>query len=343
MSSETTLLSGAPSRSRLPAALLERLSLPVIAAPMFLVSSVELVAAACRSGVIGAVPAANARTTEAFDQWLQALTQQLQQPQQPAARAPAPWAVNLVLHRSNKRLAADAELCVKYQAPIVITALGSPKAVVEQVHGYGGLVFADVNTPEMAAKAADAGVDGLVLVSAGAGGHTGQMAAPAFVAAVREFFDGIVVLAGAMSNGAAVRAAQILGADLVHMGTRFIATEESMAVQDYKRMLVDASFKDIVCTAAITGAPANKLRPSLVRAGLDPDNLKPRGPMDLSNAEEDIKAWKDLWSAGHGVGQVKAIEPVRAVVERLQAEYAAALAAEFSDPWMRRWRAAEAC
>lgn len=330
----------ASSGSRLPPTLLERLALPVIAAPMFLVSSVDLVAAACRAGVIGALPAANARTSEAFDQWLAELTEKLDVP---GATPVAPWAVNLVMHRSNKRFGADAALCVKYKAPIIITALGSPKNIVPAVHDYGGLVFADVNTPEYAAKAAQAGVDGLVLVCAGAGGHTGQMAAPAFVATVREFFDGIIVVAGAMSTGAAVRSAQILGADLVHMGSRFIATSESMAVQDYKQMMVDSSFKDIIATSAITGALANKLRPSLVRAGLDPDNLKPRGGMDLSNAEEDIKAWKDLWSAGHGVGQIKAIEPTRVVVDRLKAEYAAALAAELADPWMRRHRAATAC
>lgn len=325
------------SDSRLPLAMLERLALPVIVAPMFLVSSVEMVAAACRAGVIGALPAANARTSEAFEQWLITLTQQLDAP---SATPVAPWAVNLMLHRTNRRLAADAALCIKYRAPIVITALGSPKAVVEAVHGYGGLVFADVNTPEYAAKAAQSGVDGLVLVCAGAGGHTGQMAAPAFVAAVREFFDGIIVVAGAMANGAAVRSAQVLGADLVHMGSRFIATDESMATQDYKQMVVDSGFKDIIATSAITGALANKLRPSLVRAGLDPDNLKPRGGMDLSNAEEDIKAWKDLWSAGHGVGQIKAIEHTRVVVNRLKAEYAAALARELVDPWMRRHQAA---
>jgi len=325
--------------SSLPAALRDRLSLPVIAAPMFLVSSVELVVAACRAGIVGALPAANARTTEAFGQWLERLAGELAASPGPTA----PWAVNLVLHRSNRRLEADAALCVQYRAPIVITALGSPRAVVEQVHGYGGLVFADVNTPEFAYKAAQAGVDGLVLVCAGAGGHTGQMAASAFVAAVRSFFGGIIVVAGAISRGADIRAAQIMGADLVHMGSRFIATDESMAVPEYKQMMVASSFKDIIATSAITGALANKLRPSLVRAGLDPDNLKPRGGMDLSNAEEDIKAWKDLWSAGHGVGQVQAIEPTRAVVERLQAEYAATLEAELDDPWMRRHRAATPC
>lgn len=326
----------ASSRSRLPAAMLEQLALPVIAAPMFLVSGPALVEAACRAGIVGALPAANARSSEILDGWLTALTASLASASE--ARV-GPWAVNLVAHRSNARLQADLAVCVRHRAPIVITALGGPQAIVEAVHGYGGLVFADVNTPEYAAKAARFGVDGLVLVCAGAGGHTGQIAAPAFVASVREFFDGIIVVAGAMSTGSAVRSAQIMGADLVHMGTRFIATEESLAVPDYKQMIVDSASHDIVCTNAITGAWANKLRPSLVRAGLDPDHLQPRqGGFDLTRGEEEGKAWKDLWSAGQGVGQIKAIEPVARVVERLQAEYAQALDAELVDPWMRRHR-----
>jgi nitronate monooxygenase len=323
-------------RSRLPAAMLEQLALPVIAAPMFLVSGPALVEAACRSGIIGALPAANARSSEILDEWLTGLTAALERAPEPRI---GPWAVNLVAHRSNARLQADLALCVRHRAPIVITALGGPQAVVEAVHGYGGLVFADVNTPEFAAKAAGFGVDGLVLVCAGAGGHTGQIAAPAFVATVREFFDGILVVAGAMSSGSAVRSAQILGADLVHMGTRFIATDESLAVPAYKQMIVDSSSRDIVCTNAITGAWANKLRPSLVQAGLDPDNLPPRRDgFDLSRGEEQGRAWKDLWSAGQGVGQITAIEPVRAVVQRLQDEYTRALEAELRDPWMQRHR-----
>lgn len=333
MSALSPTTASAAHTGRLPAALLDRLSLPAIAAPMFLVSTVDLVVAASRAGVIGALPASNARTTEVFDQWLDDLTRKLSD-----VPNPAPWAVNLVVHRSNRRLEDDAELCVKYRAPIVITALGSPQAVVERIHSYGGLVFADVNTPAFARKAAQTGVDGLILVCAGAGGHTGLMAASAFVAEVREFFDGIIVVAGAISNGADIRAAQILGADLVHIGSRFIATEESMAVPDYKQMMVDSSYQDIIATSAITGALANKLKPSLVRAGLDPDNLTPRNGMDLSNAEEDRKRWKDLWSAGHGVGQIKAIEPARVVIERLRNEYAAALDAELADPWMLRHR-----
>ena len=329
-----------PARRRALPALMERMALPVIAAPMFLVSGTALVEAACRAGVIGALPAANARSSAILDDWLGLLTDALARAPEPRV---APWAVNLVVHRSNPRLQSDLAVCVRHRAPIVITALGGPREIVDEVHRYGGLVFADVNTPEYAAKAAASGVDGLVLVCAGAGGHTGQIAAPAFVASVREFFDGLIVVAGAISSGAAVRAMQLLGADLVHMGTRFIATDESMAVPDYKQMVVDSSSRDIICTNAITGAWANKLRPSLVRAGLDPDHLPPRhGGFDLSRGEEDVKAWKDLWSAGHGVGQVKAIEPVRVVVARLESEYRQTLDQELSDPWMARHRAAGA-
>lgn len=315
---------------------MDRLALPVIAAPMFLVSGTALVEAACRAGIIGAMPAANARSSTLLDEALTRLTTALADATEPRV---APWAVNLIVHRSNPRLQSDLAVCVKHRAPIVITALGGPREIVDEVHRYGGVVFADVNTPEYAAKAAACGVDGLVLVCAGAGGHTGQIAAPAFVASVREFFDGMLVVAGAISDGAGVRAMQLLGADLVHMGTRFIATDESLAVPEYKQMIVDSRSRDIICTNAITGAWANKLRPSLVRAGLDPDHLPPRrGGFDLSRGEEDVKAWKDLWSAGQGVGQIKAIEPVRTVVARLEAEYRQTLNREMSDPWMMRHR-----
>ena len=307
--------------------------LPAIVAPMFLVSGVDLVVAACNAGLIGVLPTLNARTAAELDDWLGQLVGRLR----PAA---APWAVNLVAHNSNKRLAPDLELCVKHRAPLVITALGGPRAVVEAVHAYGGLVFADVNSPAFARKAAAAGVDGLVLVTAGAGGHTGMMTPASFVAAVREFFDGILVVGGGIANGAQVRAVQTVGGDLAYVGTAFIATQESMAQPAYKQMLVDCEFADIICTNAITGAWANKLRPSLVAAGLDPDNLQRRAKFTLERSDEDVKAWRDLWSAGHGVGQVKAIEPVAAVIARLLAEYDASLDAELADPWRARRRAA---
>ena len=319
--------------ARLPAEWLEMLDLPLIAAPMFLVSSIDLVAAACENGVIGAIPTVNARSPEILDQWLNSLTKRLV-----GARRAAPWATNLIVHRTNKRMQNDLAICVKYRVPLLITALGSPREVVPAVHSYGGKVFADVITPDYAYKAAQSGVDGLVLVCSGAGGHTGQFAAPAFIAAVREFWPGIIVVAGALANGRDLRASQLLGADLAYMGTRFIATHESHADPRYKQMIVDCAFKDIVCTNAITGAYANKLRPSLEAVGLDPDNLQSRkSGFDLNYAEDQPKAWKDIWSAGHGLGQVKSIESAAAVIKALREEYRAAVEDELSDPWLRRY------
>jgi nitronate monooxygenase len=318
------------------------MDLPLIVAPMFLVSSVELVATACENGAIGSIPTVNARTPEILDQWLDALTRRLARPRADG-RPCAPWSLNLIVHSSNKRLPEDLALCVKYRAPLVITAMGSPRAAAPAVHEYGGLVFADVSTPEYAHKAVQSGADGLVLVCSGAGGHTGQLAAPAFLAAVREFFDGPVVLAGALADGAGLRAAQVMGADLAYMGTRFIASEESNADPRYKQMVVDCAFKDIVCTNAITGAWANKLRPSLVAVGLDPDNLQPAPKkFDLEYSKDQPKAWKDIWSAGHGLGQVKAIEGAARIIDRIKREYAAAIARELADPWVRKHERAAA-
>jgi nitronate monooxygenase len=322
--------------SRIPPAWLETIALPVIAAPMFLVSTVDLLATCVQNGVIAAMPAGNARTPELFAGWVEDLVARLAATQTPHA----PWAINLVVHRTNKRLAADLATCVRFKAPLVITALGGPQAVVDDIHAYGGLVFADVNDIAFARKAAAAGVDGLVLVCSGAGGHTGSIAMPAFLAAVRTFFDGIVVVAGGMSTGAHILAAQAMGADFCYMGTRFIATHESSAFPAYKQMIVDSTYADIICTAAITGALANKLRPSLIAAGLDPDNLVKREKFDLSDRENDVKAWKDLWSAGHGVGVVDAIEPAAAIIARLKAEYAAAVERDAADPFVARYASA---
>jgi nitronate monooxygenase len=323
--------------ARLPKDWMETLDLPLIAAPMFLVSSLEMVIAACENGVMGSFPTVNARTPADLDVWHATLTKRLAK-RRPDGRRPAPWSVSLVVHTSNARLSEDLALCVKYKAPLVITALGSPRAVVPDVHAYGGLVFADVNTPEYAHKAIQSGADGLVLVCAGAGGHTGAMAAPAFLAAVREFWDGPVVLAGGMMTGSSLRAAQIMGADLVYMGTRFIASSESSADPRYKQMVLDCAFRDILLTNAITGGWANKLRPSLVAVGLDPDNLPTRsGKFDLDYAKDQPKAWKDIWSAGHGVGHVKSIESVAAIIAEVKAEYAAVIRQELSDEWVRKY------
>jgi len=321
--------------NRLPSSWLDGMRLPLIAAPMFLVSSVDLVAAACTSGVVGAMPTVNARTPEVLEGWLAGLSARLEEARA-EGNTPAPYAVGLTTHNTNPRLPPDLALCVKFRVPLVITALGGPKPAIGPVHDYGGLVFADVSTPEYARKAADAGVDGLVLVCSGSGGHTGQLAAPTFVSMVREFWDGIIVVAGGMMTGEMLRAAQLMGADLAYMGTRFIATEESAADPRYKQMVVDCTFRDIVPTDAITGAVANKLKPSLVAAGLDPDNLPSGKGFNLHYAEKQPKAWKDIWSAGHGVGMVGGIETTADVIARLEAEYADAIRASHDDIWTRR-------
>jgi nitronate monooxygenase len=313
--------------------------MPVIAAPMFLVSSIAMVLQGCRNGVIGCIPTVNARTPEILDGWLGELTTGLAQARADGIKV-APWALGLTTHRTNARLSEDLELCRKYQPPLVITALGSPKPAIETVHSYGGLVFADVSTPEYARKAAEGGADGLVLVCSGAGGHTGQIAAAAFVQAVREFFDGIIVIGGAISTGSAVRSAQVLGADLVYVGTRLIACEESNADPRYKQMVVDATSKDLVMTNVITGAWSYKLRPSLEAVGLDPDNLGTAKGFDLNYAEKQPKAWKDIWSAGQGVGAVKDVEPMARIIANLHHEYQQAIRNEGNDPWFRKYSAA---
>ncbi len=304
------------------AAIRASLRLPIVVAPMFLVSGPDLVIAACRSGVIGSFPAPNARTIDVFEEWLDKISGEIESLRKnQVAGATDVWAQNLVVHSTYDRLDAELALLQKYQPPIVITALGSPKRTIEVVHDYDGLVIADVNSLELARKAADAGADGLALVSAGAGGHTGQMAGFAFVPMVREFFDGILILAGAIGDGHAVRAAEILGAELSYLGTRFIATEESIAFDPFKQMVVDAGFPDLILTSSFSGADAYYLRESIVAAGLDPDNLAAKDGMDLTGSETIVKAWKDIWSAGQGVGTVHGIETVAAIVNRLEAEY----------------------
>lgn len=301
-----------------------QLRLPLIAAPMFLVSGPDLVLAACAAGIGGAFPAPNARTLEGLEAWLARVAAGH------AALAAAggtvgPWALNLVTHSSYDRLGGELELVERYRPPIVITALGSPAPVVAPVHAYGGLVIADVNSVALARKAAQTGVDGLALVCAGAGGHTGKISAFAFIPAVRRFFDGIVIAGGSIGQGGAIRAAELLGADLVYAGTPFIAARESLACDRYREMLVRASLEDLVLTSALTGADAYYLRESIVAAGLDPQNLSGKTHVDWRNSQSQLKAWKDIWSAGQGVECVRAIEPTAVIVERLAAEYAAAL------------------
>ena len=301
------------------------LRLPVVVAPMFLVSGPEVVIASCRAGVIGSFPAPNARTIDDFEAWLDRITSELElMRRNSVAGATDVWAQNLIVHSTYQRLDAELALLQKYRPPIVITALGSPTRVIDAVHDYGGLVIADVNSVPLARKAAAAGADGLALVSAGAGGHTGQMAGFAFVAAVREFFDGVLILAGGIGDGKAIRAAEILGAELSYMGTRFIAAKESNAFDAYKQMVVDSDFSDLVLTNSFTGAHAYYLRPSIVAAGLDPDNLASKSRMDLSGTQQEVKAWKDIWSAGQGVGTIHGVETVAEIVEQLAVDYEAA-------------------
>lgn len=299
---------------------LAALRIPVFQAPMFLQSGPDMVIASCKAGIVGTFPSINARTTEDLEQWLQQITAAVD------GERDAPWAMNVMMHRSNSRRISDLELAVKYRAPILISALGSPQEAVAAIHGYGGRVFADVIDTRFARKAIEAGVDGLVLVAAGAGGHTGQQSGFAFVEEVREFWDGDIVLGGGISTGRAVRAAQVLGADYAYMGTRFIATEESMAVPAYKQMVVDATGADIVCSDALTGVKANWLRASLVEAGYDPDNMPAAGAVDILKSSSDAKRWRDVWAAGQGVGAIHDILPIAALVDRLETEYRAACA-----------------
>ena len=305
----------------LPASLEQRLRLPVVAAPMFLISNPGLVLACCGSGVVGSFPALNQRDSAGFKAWLEEIEAGLAQLQ-----APAPYAVNLIVHPTNPRLQADLALCVEHRVPIVITSLGAVKEVVDAVHSYGGLVFHDVTTRRHAEKAAEAGVDGLIAVAAGAGGHAGTWSPFALIAEIRQFFDKTLLLAGCINHGHEVLAAQLLGADLAYMGTRFIATQESHAQDAYKQMLLGAHAADIVHTPAVSGIPASFLRPSLERAGYDMAALKNATEQGkLKPIDDEAKAWKTVWSAGQGVGDIHDLPAATALIERLHGEYQAAL------------------
>lgn len=306
----------------LPASLEQRLRLPVVAAPMFLISNPELVLACCGSGVVGSFPALNQRDSTGFKAWLEEIEAGLDQ-----LHAPAPYAVNLIVHPTNPRLQADLALCVEHRVPIVITSLGAVKEVVDAVHGYGGLVFHDVTTRRHAEKAAEAGVDGLIAVAAGAGGHAGTWSPFALAAEIRQFFDKTLLLAGCINHGHEILAAQLLGADLAYMGTRFIATHESHAQAAYKQMLLEAQAADIIHTPAVSGIPASFLRPSLEQAGYDMAALKSGHEQGkLKPIDDEAKAWKTVWSAGQGVGEIHDLPAAATLIERLQNEYRAALA-----------------
>jgi nitronate monooxygenase len=305
----------------LPASLEQRLRLPVVAAPMFLISNPQLVLACCGSGVVGSFPALNQRDSAGFKAWLEEIEAGLAQLQ-----APAPYAVNLIVHPTNPRLQADLALCVEHRVPIVITSLGAVKEVVDAVHGYGGLVFHDVTTRRHAEKAAEAGVDGLIAVAAGAGGHAGTWSPFALAAEIRQFFDKTLLLAGCINHGHEILAAQLLGADLAYMGTRFIATQESHAQAGYKQMLLDAHAADIIHTPAVSGIPASFLRPSLEQAGYDMAPLKSGHEQGkLKPIDDEAKAWKTVWSAGQGVGDIHDLPAAATLIERLHGEYRDAL------------------
>jgi nitronate monooxygenase len=314
----------------IPNLLQDRLSLPVIGAPMFIVSTPALVIAQCKAGIVGSFPALNARPASQLDDWLAQITEELatHAAANPGAKV-APFAVNQIVHASNDRLAHDVEMCVKHRVPIVITSLRPPAEVVSAVHGYGGLVFHDVISLRHAEKAAGQGVDGIIAVCAGAGGHAGLLSPFALVKQIREVYSGTIILSGAMSSGADVLAAQALGADLAYLGTRFIATAEANASGAYKQMLVDSRAEDIVYTSLFSGIPGNYLRGSVVQTGMDPDHLPEADKTKMNfgtGGNTDLKAWKDIWSAGQSVSGIHEVEPVQALVARMSREYAAARA-----------------
>ncbi|HTV31517.1 MAG TPA: nitronate monooxygenase family protein [Methylocella sp.] len=308
---------------------LRPLSLPVIGAPMFIISNPDLVIAQCSSGVIGAFPALNARPQAKLAEWLARIKGDLAlyQKDNPNAEV-APFAVNQIIHPSNDRLAADLDLCEEFRVPIIITSLSAPKDIVPRVKSWGGLVFHDVISLRHAKKAIEAGVDGLILVASGAGGHAGPLSPFALTAEVRQIWQGPLALAGAITTGRDVLAARVMGADFAYMGTRFIATPEANAPERYKEMILNAGAEDILNSAYFTGVPGNYLRQSVVNAGLDPEDLPAanRDAMDFSSAKaaETVKAWRDIWGAGQGVGSIKDIIPTASLIERLRAEYAQA-------------------
>ena len=299
----------------IPAALARRLSIPVIGSPLFIISNPDLVIAQCKAGVIGSFPSLNARPLPQFEEWLQRLTTEL-------GPNDAPYAVNLIVHKSNDRLMDDLALCVKYQVPIVITSLGARVEVNDAVHSYGGIVLHDVITDAFAHKAVDKGADGLIAVAAGAGGHAGTISPFALVQEIRKWFDGPLALSGSIATGGAVLAAQAMGADFGYIGSAFIATAEARADDRYKAMIVASSSVDIVYSSLFTGVSGNYLKPSIALAGMDPDNL-PAGDLKTMNFGSDAapKAWKEIWGCGQGIGAIDAVLPAAAFIAKLRHEY----------------------
>ena len=308
----------------LPVQLEQCLRLPVVAAPMFLISNPQLVLACCANGVVGSFPALNQRESSGFKAWLEEIEAGLA-----SLKNPAPYAVNLIVHNSNPRLQADLAICIEHKVPIVITSLGAVKEVVDAVHSYCGLVFHDVTTRRHAEKAAEAGVDGLIAVAAGAGGHAGTWSPFALVAEIRQFFDKTVLLAGCLNHGHEILAAQVIGADLAYLGTRFIATQESHAPDEYKQMVLTSRAVDIVHTAAVSGVPASFMRQSLENAGFDLATLQVKSESStgtrLKPLNDEAKAWKTVWSAGQGVGAINDVPTTQQLITRLDTEYREAI------------------
>ncbi len=314
----------------LPPILRDRLRLPAIASPLFIISGPDLVIAQCKAGIVGSFPSLNARPISLLDEWLDRITSELAawdkaNPDKPSA----PFAVNQIVHRTNNRLEEDLALCEKYKAPIIITSLGAREELNQAVHGWGGITLHDIINDKHAHKAIEKGADGLIPVAAGAGGHAGALSPFALIQEIREWFDGPVALSGAIANGKAILAAQAMGADLAYIGSAFIATKEANAVQGYKDMIVESTGEDIVYSNLFTGVHGNYLRPSIIRAGMDPDNLPVSDPSAMnfgSGGNTEAKAWKDIWGCGQGIGAVKDVLGAGELVARLAAEYEAAKA-----------------
>lgn len=312
----------------LPGALAKPLSIPVIGSPLFIISNPDLVIAQCKAGVIGSFPSLNARPVSLLDEWLARITEELAthdraNPDKPSA----PFAVNQIVHKSNDRLEQDLALCVKYKVPVVITSLGARTDVNDAVHSYGGITLHDIINVKFARKAIEKGADGLIAVAAGAGGHAGTTSPFALIEEIREWFEGPIALSGSIASGRGVLAARAIGADFAYIGSAFIATEEANASQGYKQMITESAADDIVYSNLFTGVHGNYLRPSIIAAGLDPDNLPQSDPSKMnfgSGGNTDKKAWKDIWGCGQGIGAVKGVVPAAELIARLEREYHAA-------------------
>ena len=302
------------------------LSLPAIAAPMFLISGPKLVVECCKMGIVGTFPALNQRTTEGFEEWVVQIKTELRAFEEETGKKAAPFGVNLIVHQTNPRLQADIKICIKHKVPLIITSLGAVSEVVDAIHSYGGLVFHDIIKKRHAEKAAEAGVDGLILVAAGAGGHAGTLNPMPLVAEIKKFFDKTIILSGCISTGRDIASAMQMGADLAYMGTRFINTKESKATEEYKKMIVDAGASDVVYTAAISGVHANFLGASLAAAGITEEDLKKETKIDFGKEmDTEAKAWKTIWSAGQGVTNIDATSTVSELVDKLKSEFSSAI------------------